>query len=266
MEFFRRTFHDIKLRLHVSKVCSEASKAPAVPPTECMELAEAHPHLVASVIGDGLGRTSGAHLYGYLVLLEGLVNSCSSSFHSAMAQDCVLQENLVSLAIGRAEGSERRRSRHLARLTLLEYSRMFADEPELQSLAVLARKVEQRTGRHLLRAIVLENKSVRFVDPRPQDIVVYSPTESTVGTAASADGPAAWPCPICTSVNRSTDETCLACGAARYRNSNTFPLGNKSAVVNGQKEKHTCSDDGGEVNNSVACPSVSVEGGGVSHV
>nr|CCC90880.1 conserved hypothetical protein [Trypanosoma congolense IL3000] len=212
MDFFRRTFNNIKLRLHISKVFQEASKYPVVLSPECLELAESYPAIVAAVIGDSLGKSSTLHVYGYLLLLEKLVNSCSSAFHSAMAQNCALQENLVLLATGRADGAERRRSRHLARLTLLEYSRMFADVPELRSLATLATAAEQRTGRHLLRAIVLENKSVRIIEPRPQDIVVFSPTESTAGSAVQTELPAVWPCSICTSMNRRSDESCSPAG------------------------------------------------------
>ncbi|KAG8347467.1 hypothetical protein ERJ75_001243900 [Trypanosoma vivax] len=199
MDFLRRTFNDVKLRFHIHSTLFAAATVPVSLSHECLELAERHPELVVTTLAAGLNSSSIQHSHGYLELLEKLVSSCSSSFHLAMARDYALQEALVSLITMPVEGAAQRGLRHLARLTLLEYSRIFADDPNLQRLSRLARIAEKRTGRHLLRAIELEDKSVRFIDPRPQDVIVFNPANGTLSSSLlNGEG---------------TNSLCLTCGA-----------------------------------------------------
>ncbi|EAN94783.1 hypothetical protein C3747_113g79 [Trypanosoma cruzi] len=211
MDFLKRTFADTRLRYHVSKVLFAASTSSAKLSTECLLLAEQHPTLVLAVLRENL--QPGSHQsYAYLLLLEKIVDACSFSFHAAMALDCTLHDKLVKLATTRAEGEENRKVRRLARLTLLEYSRMFVDVPELKSLSRLAGCVEKITGRSLMRSIEVESKKVTFVDPRPEDIILISPTEVPAkASLPPSRKPAVWSCHVCTYINRPHATVCVVC-------------------------------------------------------
>ncbi|ESL09247.1 hypothetical protein TRSC58_03036 [Trypanosoma rangeli SC58] len=211
MDFFRRAFADARLRYHVSKVVLAAIATPAKLSAEFLSLVEEHPLVVLSLLRDHL-QTGSPHTYAYLQLLEKIVDACSFSFHAAMAADLALQEKLVQLAVTRAEGAERRKVRHLARLTLLEYSRMFVDVPELRSLARLAGLVEKLTGKSLMRALAVENKKVAFIDLRPEDIILISPVEEPLNAPPSPQRKqAAWPCHACTYMNGLQATACVVC-------------------------------------------------------
>ncbi|RNF26165.1 uncharacterized protein Tco025E_01565 [Trypanosoma conorhini] len=211
MDFLRRAFAETRLRYHVSKVIFAESASTGKLSRECLSLVEEHPLVVLSVLREHL-HTGSPHAYAYLHLLEKIVDACSFSFHAAMSADHALHEKLVKLAVARAEGGERRKVRRLARLTLLEYSRMFVDVPELQSLAKLAGLVEKVTGKSLMRALAVESKKVAFVDPRPEDIILISPVEVPVKAVPSPQRTStAWSCHICTYVNRPQATTCVVC-------------------------------------------------------
>ncbi|RNE99172.1 hypothetical protein TraAM80_08339 [Trypanosoma rangeli] len=217
MDFLRRTFAEARLRYHVSKVFVEASATPAKLSAEFLSLVEEHPLVVLSLLRDHL-QTGSPHAYAYLQLLEKIVDACSFSFHAAMATDHALQEKLVQLAVTRVEGAEKRKVRRLARLTLLEYSRMFVDVPQLRSLARLAGLVEKLTGKSLMRALAVENKKVAFIDLRPEDIILISPVEEPLKALPSPQRKhAAWPCHACTYVNRSQATACVVCNTPKAK-------------------------------------------------
>ncbi|KEG10788.1 hypothetical protein DQ04_03291050 [Trypanosoma grayi] len=223
MDFLKRTFADAKLRLQVSRMLAAASTHPKQLSTECLELAEKHPVQVLAVLRDNLNYPNAEQSYAYLLLLEKLVDSCSYSFHTAMARDATLHEKLVNLAVTRAEGIGHRRVRRLARLTLLEYSRMFADDRDLQSLSQLAGVVERRTGRKLMRALEVERKAVKFIEPRPEDIIPITPHEWSTKASPQRQKPTTWSCHICTYMNKAYATKCLTCRTPRLTRTATPP-------------------------------------------
>ncbi|ORC91069.1 uncharacterized protein TM35_000074930 [Trypanosoma theileri] len=210
MEFLRRTVADARLRLRVS-----ATVAAGGPLAEALALAERHPAVVLAALRDGLADAPAPAAQQRLRLLERLVDAGGYNFHRAVARDTALHAQLVRLAAARAETEEQRRTRRLARLTVLEYSRMFADDPELRSLTTLLEAVEKCTGRSLLRSIEVENKRVTFIDPRPEDIILISPIRRSAKDLPTQVKPSTWSCHICTYMNKPTSTKCFACKTPR---------------------------------------------------
>ncbi|KAH9579819.1 zinc finger protein [Trypanosoma melophagium] len=218
MEFLRRTLADARLRLHVSATLAAGGSL-----AEALALAERHPAVVLAVLRDGLTDAPPLAAQRRLRLLERLVDAGGYAFHRAMARDTALHAQLVRLAAARAETEEQRRTRRLARLTVLEYSRMFADDPELRSLTTLVGAVEKCTGRSLLRSIEVENKKVTFIEPRPEDIILISPIRRSAKDSPAQVKPSTWSCHICTYMNKPNSAKCFACKTPKPIRSSSPP-------------------------------------------
>lgn len=163
---------------------------------ECIQLAEGpHADWLLTAIAESLQPSSPMTAYGALKLLEYLVTWCNGSFHHAMSEHTQFREKLLGLAMARvvehveskptkknnqsASGKDvchsqshvSRDTQHLARLTILEYSRIFAGEEKLEPLAQLAASFEFRTKRSLLRAIHVQERHVGFREIKPEDVI-----------------------------------------------------------------------------------------------
>lgn len=231
MSFLERAFSNVKLSLRVSRVVHLAvSKGQDIRThlVECVSLADEYP---AMVLGELLQYLSYSHAelsFGALMLLEHLVGSCNYNFHVALANNPTVQEKIVTLAIRRAEDEPHRKTQRLARLTILEYSRMFRDDKDLRPLSRLADAYERRTHKSLLRSLNVQQRKVGFKVIQPQDIVVYTPSDqatSSVGAGVKDIAPIklsaaeVWPCHVCTYLNSPAASRCAACETVRHRHS-----------------------------------------------
>lgn len=151
---------------------------------ECLVCAETNPDAFFKVLCRYLHHSRlPEKLYKTLELLEFLVQRLNHSFHLALARNREVQKRLLLLATRRSLSPEQRRTQRLARLTLLEYSRIFADDPSLAYLSTLAGLYESRTGRSLLRSLNVQQRHVCFVEPEPKDIIMISPRNGSIGSS-----------------------------------------------------------------------------------
>ncbi|KAL7696785.1 hypothetical protein N2W54_000843 [Lotmaria passim] len=197
--------------------------------TQCVSIADGRPDLVLSSLHEYLSFRQPENAYGGLLLLEQLVSLCNYGFHLALAKDYDIQDRIIQLAMKRGEDEAHRKAQRLARLTLLEYSRVFVDDRELLRLSSLASSFEHRTHKSLLRCLNVQNRRVRFREVDKNDIVPISPKESlgsTSGTTARtvtplrlSSAPEVWPCHVCTYLNAPSATRCAACETLRSMDS-----------------------------------------------
>jgi hypothetical protein len=234
MNYLRNVVSDVKLKYRASRVvydCIAKREQPEFTQylTESVNIADSHPELILSTLHEYLSFRQPENAYGGLLLLEQLVSLCNYGFHLALAKDYDIQERIIQLAVRRGEGEDHRKAQRLARLTLLEYSRVFVDDRELLRLSSLASSFEYRTGKSLLRCLNVQNRRVRFRDVDKDDIIPISPKESlgsTSGTTSRAvaplrlsSAPEVWPCHVCTYLNAPSATRCAACETLRLMDS-----------------------------------------------
>lgn len=169
---------------------------------ECVAVAESeNAEWLLSPLCDVLRPSSPVKAYKALKLLEYLVQWCNRNFHVALAQCTRFKERLLVLATthviekvgdttdkGRHDAEEEsfllhpaRQAQHLARLTILEYSRIFVGDTMLEPLCRLASVFESQTKRNLLRAIHVQEHRVRFREIEPKDIIPLVPSAAEDG-------------------------------------------------------------------------------------
>lgn len=158
---------------------------------ECVKIAESDKvNWLFLAFFDFLRPSTPVKAYGALKLLEYFVQRCNRNFHVALANCTRLHEKLLNLAICRATeksdnwdysktkaedfllSKQSRQAQRLARLTLLEYSRIFVGDPLLEPLAALGTTFESRTKRNLFRAINIQERRVGFRKIEPSDVVL----------------------------------------------------------------------------------------------
>eukprot|EP00796_Vickermania_ingenoplastis_P011615 gene11615-8004_t len=192
MNFLRNAVSHTRLNYRISRVVGEAvgEQQIASAREECVALAEEFPEQLLTTLSTFLTPSHPAKAVRGLELLEYLVQSCSRAFHVALAKCHPAQQKLLGLAMHRC-GSDRqlREAQRLARLTILEYSRIFMADPDLQRLATLAGLFESQTRRSLLRCLNVQMRHVAFTDPRPADVILISPRKpeaaKTLGFSSS---------------------------------------------------------------------------------
>ncbi|CAJ1031408.1 hypothetical protein Q4I30_005818 [Leishmania utingensis] len=230
MNYLRTIVSDVKLKYRASLVVDECvlgREKPEFPKflTECVTIADGHPELILSTIRLYLIYSQPESAYGGLLLLEQLVSLCNYAFHLALARDCDIQDLIIHLAVRRGEGEAHRKAQRLARLTLLEYSRVFVDDRDLMRLSSLISSFEHRTHRSLMRCLNVQNRRVHFREVGVNDIVLISP-EECLGCPSSSAGrpvkplqlssaPEVWPCHVCTYLNAPSATCCAACETLR---------------------------------------------------
>lgn len=230
MNYLRNVVSDVKLKYRAGRVvadCVLKREQPEFPQflTECVSIADGHPELVLSTIRLYLAYNQPESAYGGLLLLEQLVSLCNYAFHLALARDYDIQDRIIHLAMKRGEGEAHRKAQRLARLTLLEYSRVFVDDRDLLRLSALASSFEHRTRKSLMRCLNVQNRRVRFRDVEKSDIVPISPKECAGHTSGSgsrpvtplhlSSAPEVWPCHVCTYLNAPSATRCAACETLR---------------------------------------------------
>ncbi|KAG5498533.1 hypothetical protein JKF63_02819 [Porcisia hertigi] len=192
--------------------------------TECVALADRHPELVLSTVRHHLVLAHPEGTYGALLLLEQLVSLCNYGFHLALARDELIQDCIVHLAVARGEGEAHQKVQRLARLTLLEYSRIFVDDKDFLRLSALVSSFEHQTHKSLMRCLNVQNRRVRFRDVEQSDIIPISPKESIGCTSSTgrlvkplklSSAPEVWPCHACTYLNAPSAKRCAACETLR---------------------------------------------------
>lgn len=160
---------------------------------ECVEVAESDKvNSLFLAFFDFLRPSSPVKAYGALKLLEYFVQRCNRNFHVALANCTRLHEKILNLAIFRVtEKSDNwdyskkkdedfllskhsRQAQRLARLTILEYSRLFVGDSLLEPLAALAKTFESRTKRNLFRAINIQERRVGFRKIKPSDVILIA--------------------------------------------------------------------------------------------
>lgn len=221
MNYIRSTFADARLKYRVNRAVTGAvNHCNPSRLAECVSLADVYPKMILSAMGDNLSYSQPERTYGCLVLLEHLVGSCNYGFHTALAQSTPVQEKLVQFAMRRVEEEPHRRVQRLARLTLLEWSRIFVDDAALARLSRLATLFERRTRRSLLRAINVQNRRVCFRPVAPADVVILSPAATTEQSVDQdmKDVPTVelscaevWLCHVCGYMNSPAALQCTAC-------------------------------------------------------
>ncbi|KAK7200621.1 Zn-finger in Ran binding protein [Novymonas esmeraldas] len=230
MNYLRNVVSDVKLRYRAGRVvadCVLKREQPHFPQflTECVAIADESPELILSSIRLYLVFTQPESAYGGLLLLEQLVSLCNYAFHLSLARDYDTQDRIVHLAMKRGEGEAHRKAQRLARLTLLEYSRVFVDDRDLLRLSALASSFEHRTHKSLMRCLNVQNRRVRFRDVASTDIIDISPKECIGFTSSStsrpvkplqlSSAPEVWPCHVCTYLNAPSAMRCAACETLR---------------------------------------------------
>lgn len=183
MNFIRNAISNTRLQYRISKTINDAIVDSSVDGVmaECRELAETVPDmLLQSLATSFLSPNQPEKAFRAMELLESLVQSCSRVFHLALARSHLVQQKLLAIAMRRVDGTHpfQSRAQRLARLTLLEYSRIFMADPDLQKLSTLAALFESRTKRNLLRALNVQNRHIAFTEPRADDIIMISPRKS----------------------------------------------------------------------------------------
>ncbi|CBZ28700.1 conserved hypothetical protein [Leishmania mexicana MHOM/GT/2001/U1103] len=226
MNYLRTVVSDVKLKYRASRVVAECVLRREQPEfsqflTECVTIADGHPELILSTIRLYLEYNQPGRAYGGLLLLEQLVSLCNYAFHLALARDYDIQDRIIHLAMKRGEGEAHQKAQRLARLTLLEYSRLFVDDRELLRLSALVSSFELRTHKSLMRCLNVQNRRVRFRDVEKSDIIPISPKECAGFTSSSGDrpvkplqlssAPEVWPCRVCTYLNAPSATRCAAC-------------------------------------------------------
>ncbi|CCW67935.1 unnamed protein product [Phytomonas sp. Hart1] len=256
MNLIHHALSEFKLRTRVSRTLSEALQHRTPDSLQRVtELADAHPEVVLEALLPWLAPAKPLTSHAALLLLEHLVGACNYAFHLALARGRGLQERLLSLALVRAEDESHRALQRLARLTLLEYSRGFADDPALRGLAGLLCVFETRTGKSLLRCLNVQRRTVRFRKVEPGDYILLSPspdsatpTEDGAVTEADAEGPKGprralaplrltaaevWPCRVCGYWNTPSGMRCAACETTRQVPSPSPSVDGKGEGTNG---------------------------------
>ncbi|KAG5497790.1 hypothetical protein GH5_02580 [Leishmania sp. Ghana 2012 LV757] len=230
MNYLRTVVSDVKLKYRASRVVAECvlkreqSEFPKFL-TECVTIADGHPELILSTVRLYLAYSQPEKAYSGLLLLEQLVSLCNYAFHLALARDYDIQDRIIHLAMRRGEGEAHQKAQRLARLTLLEYSRVFVDDRDLLRLSALLSSFEHRTHKSLMRCLNVQNRRVRFRDVEKSDIIPISPKECAGYTSTSADrpvkplqlcsAPEVWPCHVCTYLNAPSATRCAACETLR---------------------------------------------------
>ncbi|TPP43482.1 hypothetical protein CGC20_7580 [Leishmania donovani] len=194
MNYLRTVVADVKLKYRASRVVAECvlrREQPEFPQflTECVTIADGHPELILSTIRLYLEYNQPERAHGGLLLLEQLVSLCNYAFHLALARDYDIQDRIIHLAMKRGEGEAHQKTQRLARLTLLEYSRLFVDDRDLLRLSALVSSFEHRTHKSLMRCLNVQNRRVRFRDVEKSDIIPISPKECVGFTSSSAGRP-----------------------------------------------------------------------------
>lgn len=230
MNYLRSVVSDVKLKYRVGRVvydCVAKREQPEFTQylTECVSIADGHPELVLTTLHEYLTFRLPENAYGGLLLLEQLVSLCNYGFHLALAKDYDIQDRIIQLAVKRGEGEAHRKAQRLARLTLLEYSRVFVDDRDLLRLSSLASSFEYRTRKSLMRCLNVQNRRVRFRDVDKSDIIPISPKESLGSTSGAtsravaplrlSSAPEVWPCHVCTYLNAPSATRCAACETLR---------------------------------------------------
>lgn len=231
MNYIRGIWSDVRLKYHVYQVVSDCVLKREEPSfttdlIECVELADAHAQLVLAALRKSLLFSNPISTYNTLLLLEQLVSLCNYTFHLALAQDYAIQDKIIYIAARRAETTDQRTAQRLARLTLLEYSRIFVDDRDLLRLSALASSFENRTRKSLLRSINIQHRKVHFRDVESGDIIPISPKESLGSVSAGAArevrpfklaaAPEVWPCHVCAYLNAPSATKCAACETQRW--------------------------------------------------
>ncbi|KPA82990.1 hypothetical protein ABB37_02727 [Leptomonas pyrrhocoris] len=234
MNYLKNVVSDVKLKYRAGRVVHDCIAKREQPEfaqylTECVSIADKNPELVLSTMHEYLSFRQPENAYGGLLLLEQLVSLCNYGFHLALAKDHDMQDRIIQLAVKRGEGEAHRKAQRLARLTLLEYSRVFVDDRELLRLSSLAGSFEHRTRKSLLRCLNVQNRRVRFRDVGTDDVVQISPKESLGSTSGGAtravaplrlsSAPEVWPCHVCTYLNAPSATRCAACETLRSADS-----------------------------------------------
>ncbi|CAG9578132.1 conserved hypothetical protein [Leishmania major strain Friedlin] len=230
MNYLRTVVADVKLKYRASRVVAECvlkREQPEFPKllSECVTIADGHPELILSTIRLYLEYNQPERAHGGLLLLEQLVSLCNYAFHLALARDCNIQDRIIHLAMKRGEGEAHQKAQRLARLTLLEYSRLFVDDRDLLRLSALVSSFEHRTHKSLMRCLNVQNRRVRFRDVEKSDIIPISPKECAGFTSSSAgrpvkplqlsSAPEVWPCRVCAYLNAPSAARCAACETLR---------------------------------------------------
>ncbi|CAJ1990805.1 hypothetical protein conserved [Leishmania donovani] len=230
MNYLRTVVADVKLKYRASRVVAECvlrREQPEFPQflTECVTIADGHPELILSTIRLYLEYNQPERAHGGLLLLEQLVSLCNYAFHLALARDYDIQDRIIHLAMKRGEGEAHQKTQRLARLTLLEYSRLFVDDRDLLRLSALVSSFEHRTHKSLMRCLNVQNRRVRFRDVEKSDIIPISPKECVGFTSSSAgrpvkplqlsSAPEVWPCRVCAYLNAPSAMRCAACETLR---------------------------------------------------
>lgn len=236
MNYIRNFFADSRLRAKITKLVRDCVGTDLVVKhgvTECGQLADEHPVYVLTALAETMGSSRPQHTLSALCLLEYLVGTCNHAFHLALAQHTAMQERLLSWTTRRTENDAQRQAQRLARLTVLEYSRMFMDDPQLAPLAGLAEEFTRRTNKNLMRCINLQKRKVTFREPRSGDFFDVSPQESR-GTSSQPmhevrridlRAPEVWRCPACHCMNAPAAHKCVACETVRLEPEESVPRG-----------------------------------------
>ncbi|GET90606.1 hypothetical protein, conserved [Leishmania tarentolae] len=263
MNYLRTVVADAKLKYRASRVVAECvlrREQPNFPKflTECVTIADRHSELILSTIRLYLQCNQPERAYGGLLLLEQLVSLCNYAFHLALAKDYDIQDCIIHLAMKRGEGEAHQNAQRLARLTLLEYSRVFVDDRDLLRLSSLISSFEHRTHRSLMRCLNVQNRRVRFRDVEKSDIILISPKECVGFTGSSADrsvkplqlssAPEVWPCRVCAYLNAPSVTRCAACETVRT----TDTVAHRSSPHTSPKMAPACSTSVAAVNGASA--------------
>jgi len=152
--------------------------------TECQQFSVSHPEVILRSIAVFLSFSQGRKALRALRLLEYLVQTGNHSFHLSLSKCNSVQQRLLDLAMSRLppfhdDAHEVHKAvQRMARLTLLEYSRLFIGDEALQKLATLAGLFESQSRKHLMRCLNVEHRHVCFTEPQQRDFVLISPRPS----------------------------------------------------------------------------------------
>lgn len=206
--------------------------------SECQQFSASHPEVILRSIAVFLSFSQGQKALRALRLLEYLVQTGNHSFHLSLSKCNSVQQRLLDLAMSRLPSSHddvhevHKAVQRMARLTLLEYSRLFIGDEALQKLATLAGLFESQSRKHLMRCLNVEHRHVCFTEPQQGDFVLISPRPSptelpsspSAGVAALPGAPYARlsdffdahsplvPAPLPTSMTDPQRWECQACG------------------------------------------------------
>lgn len=269
MNYLRSALSDARQRYHVNRIiCAillqRNNSAESI--AEAVNFADRHPELVLTVMRNQLSYAKPDVVHRVLILLETLVGRCNYSFHIALAHYKPIQDKILALAIRRAEDAEQRRTQHLARLTLLEYSRLFRDDVELAELAQLATLFEFKTHKNLMRCLNVHRRRVRFKEPCSTDVVLLrandigaNPSDAEASRAVAPiriSHVEVCPCMACGYLNAPSALVCASCETPVLTVGNGSSSTTMSSSGGGSGNSHlnylTEGEDGGSTEESVS--------------